>query len=80
MVLLYIVIHIFNNKLLPLHNGADWWLQTNTAAFTKQIFRGETTSLLFLTVQSLFIIRLCTNKIALKFTLLKQHIKMIVLF
>jgi len=35
-------------------------------------------SLLFLTVQSLFIIRLCTNKIALKFTLLKQHIKMIV--
>ena len=28
----------------------------------------------------LFIIRLCTNKIALKFTLLKQHIKIIVLF
>ena len=28
----------------------------------------------------LFIIRLCTNKIALKFTLLKQHIKMTVLF
>ena len=27
-----------------------------------------------------FITRLCTNKIALKFTLLKQHIKMIVLF
>ena len=27
-----------------------------------------------------FVIRLCTNKIALKFTLLKQHIKMIVLF
>ena len=27
-----------------------------------------------------FIIRLCTNKIALKFALLKQHIKMIVLF
>jgi hypothetical protein len=27
-----------------------------------------------------FIIRLCTNKIALKFTLLKQHIKMIVFF
>ena len=37
-------------------------------------------SLLFLTVQSLFIIRLCTNEIAHKFTLLKQHIKMIVLF
>ena len=37
-------------------------------------------SLLFLTVQALFIIRLCTDKIALKFTLLKQHIKMIVLF
>jgi len=29
---------------------------------------------------SLFIVRLCTNKIALKLTLLKQHIKMIVLF
>ena len=26
-------------------------------------------------MQSLFILRLCTNKIALKFTLLKQHIK-----
>jgi len=26
------------------------------------------------------IIRLCTNKIALKFTLLKQHIKIIILF
>ena len=38
------------------------------------------TSLLFLTAQYLFIIRLCTFKIALKFTLLKQHIKMIVLF
>jgi hypothetical protein len=40
----------------------------------------DKTSLLFLTVQSLFIIRLCTNKIVLKFTLLKQHIKIIVLF
>jgi len=43
MVLLYILTHIFNNKLLALHNGADWWLWTNNAAFTKHIFRRERT-------------------------------------
>jgi len=35
---------------------------------------------IILTVQSLFIIHLYTNKIALYFTLLKQHIKIVVLF